>query len=219
MTKRLVVAGLPVALLVAWSVVSLAGRTLHNSLNKSDKQARAASERQAKTVAGSLIGYMTNDSVAPEEMQFSEQATFSMHRNMPVNDWNVVYNTKSGRQYLIRLNSATRQVYAVNLIHAEPTPLAIARPVRNKMSESEAQRYALHYLKCLGGDIDSISMESRTIHSPADEPGESQHIGGGDAYLFSYRRQISGGGERLVMIAINQETGGIDYYWNPSGAM
>lgn len=217
--RRLALAGLPVALIALWCVTAFAGRALDSAFHKKDYRVIAANAQQAKAAAGSLLTVLTDNSVSMDELQFSKQTAFSVNRNRTMDDWSVVYGSESGRQYLIRLNSITHQIYGVNRIKPETEPLAIARPAGRQMTAQEAQLLALRYLEQLGTNIDSLTLIPDSMSSDTGDSFSSGRPGDRGYYTFSYRRRISESGDRLLKVTIDRVTGELEYYWNPSAAI
>jgi hypothetical protein len=212
--RRVAAAGLPVFLLVLWAAASCVGRTTLESRQQKVGGTSAANARQAKATAGSFMSYITEDTVSPDKLQFSELSAYSPHRNRYVGDWNVVYGAATDHQYLIRLNAATRQIYAIN--RTREASAVAHQPTEESMTEEAARALALRYLGRLGNDVDSLrlSRARRTNGRPGyTEPNNSQ------SYVFFYRRETSGGKERFLLVAIDRSTGGLNYYWNPSAAI
>ncbi|MBC7805452.1 MAG: hypothetical protein H7145_04805 [Akkermansiaceae bacterium] len=219
LAKRLVVAGLPVALLAACCLASFTGRTLHNLLHKADAHRVAANASQAKTVAGNLISFLNDDSVSPERLEFSEEPVFSEQHNRFVGDWSVVYRTNQEHQFLIRLSSTTQKVYGINRTRSDSLPLAIARPERREIiTEEKAQMLALRYLKHLGIDTESISLQPEsTVRTEYEDFQNSEYRGEG-CYTFAYRRRTFGSKGHTLKVSIDRVTGELHYFWNPSEA-
>lgn len=214
--KRLAVAALPALLLVLWAVGACVGRTVLNNTQQKVGGSAAANARVAKATVGSFLSYITDHRVSPDTLQFSELSAFSPYRNRYVGDWNVVYGTAADQQYLIRLNAATHKIYAINRTSGT---LAASRPAEGVVTQEAAQMIALRYLGRLGNDIDALRLEptnrlSRSYDTPAYSDKESS-----DSYVFFYRRHTASGQERLLLVAIDRATGGLNYYWNPSAAI
>ena len=204
------VAALPIALMVLWGCATFAHRTVGEMLGTQTKLSRV----EAQSVALRVFSNIIPAPVAPDRLEFSAQSVFSVRRNSAVAEWNVLYTNATNRQYSMRINAATKQVYAVNTVESVAVPLAVARPAsESAISRRDAQQQAQRYLKAFG-ITDAALAESDAVMEmePDFVTGNSD-----GTYAFTYAQSVPNVGRRIVKIAVNRETGELTHFWNPSG--
>jgi hypothetical protein len=171
------------------------------------------SEREARRLAENFCGRFVDQGMVTAQ-EASGQTAYGKRRDVVINEWGVLCDTDKG-EYLVRINSNTRRVFAVNRI-SDPNgqPLwSEAGNVKSKkgsLSKQQAEKQALRYLRMVGVRMRDV----RTVR-----PATQSSMKNGEVWNFTYRRQIAGKDGYLVKVTVNSATGGLENVWNPTSAL
>jgi len=238
--QKLVTLGFPLALVVAFGLFSLLQRSVHGfGENPADLVRNAQEVVEASGIAGDICEKLTGQGV-DHEMQVTEETAYSKRRHSLVREWVVLCNTANGQQYLVRINSRTQQISAVNRLDTVAQGKTAATPADATMSyysdsecsnagvisTSEAELAVHHYLALAGIPEEGLEPVSY------DDPETSPHfktlknrvdfqtaLGDEMVRCYSYRRYVPGVGYRLIKISIDLHTGELVHLWNPVAAL
>ena len=213
------VAGLPVALLITISLSSVAARVVDDIRHGESTRQSGASANRAKSVAGRLIQGIVDTPISPDDLQFTEQSSYSIRRSKVFSEWNVTYDSVSDGQYLVRLNSDTQDIYAVNRVQQGSASLAISKPSTEGIDSGTARRIAEQHLsRFLKGTGTVTPVDEETVVSGVGYFALPPSVARETPYTFSYLRKTGNGDLRILKIGIARANGALEYYWNPSAA-
>jgi len=224
--QRLAIVGMPMALVAAFCLFSLAQRTVQGFVDDhTAKKTNQMTMSDAKRIAGSMCLNVTGHTT--KELEVSQQAAFSLRRNGPVREWEVLCDAGEGRRYLVRINARTHTIYAINRVDTPASSLAIARPSLPHTSQNElpievSQARAKQYLRTCGIPTEGLQFLPDTdgIAALAKENEEVHYENSrDDVQCFTYKHYVPGIGMRMLKVGVNRYTGELEHLWNPVAAL
>jgi hypothetical protein len=214
---------LPVLLLVGVGISAQASRAIKQQVERTKYGFSSGEAMQvASAVCTQVLGKTAKAVVA------TSQTAYSKRRGTTVREWTVVCSTPEG-QYILRINSDTHQVYAINrvsdgtidpvsgleMVNALPPSVGAATEedivtgeAETKMSRREAEANARRYLSLLG-------VPSKRIEPVSDET--SYGVTGSPLWNFTYQTQKGPeDSKHTLKVSINGGDGKLENVWNPS---